>query len=355
MATPKQKANGSWEATVYIGTDLLSGKKSYRHLTAPTKPELLRKMRQMEDETPKTADALSMTVGEAIDAYLARREGELSPSTMANYKKYRRESFLRLMPLKIGQLSDELCQRAIDEYAKGHAPKTVVNRWNLVAASIKEAKKNWNVSVRLPSVRRKRLDMPDEQPLMDLFKAIENTPLEIPVLLAAICGLRRSEICALDYTKDIDFDKGLIRVNKALVMDEHNAYVLKDTKSFAGTRSVPCPRWVLDKIAEARDNPGYTRYQPNTITCKFSPIAKEYGVNCSFHGLRHYYASVMSALGIPEQYQMERMGHSTAYMLHRYQEFLRSKEAEVNYDLMNALDSLDPNIGKITPKDNVNP
>ena len=51
----------------------------------------------------------------------------------------------------------------------------------------------------------------------------------------------------------------------------------------------------------------------------------------------------MSALNIPEQYQMERMGHSTPYMLHRYQEYLRSKEAEVNAALMSALDALDPN------------
>jgi hypothetical protein len=50
----------------------------------------------------------------------------------------------------------------------------------------------------------------------------------------------------------------------------------------------------------------------------------------------------MSALNIPEQYQMERMGHATNYMLKRYQEYLRSKEAEVNSDLMSALDNLNP-------------
>ena len=50
----------------------------------------------------------------------------------------------------------------------------------------------------------------------------------------------------------------------------------------------------------------------------------------------------MAALNIPEVYAMERMGHSTNYMLHRYQELLNSKTAEINTDLMSALEDLNP-------------
>ena len=341
MATPKKKPNGSWEVVVFVGTDPKTGRKRSRHLTAPTKPELLRKMDEIKKETPKTIDALSLTVGAAVDAYIDRRRAELSPSTINGYCKIRHEAFPALMNLKLSALTDEVCQKAIDN--SGCSPKTVVNRWNLVHAAIKEAKKNIDLSVRLPSVKRKRLDMPEADALQLLFKQIEGTPLEIPVLLAAVCGLRRSEIAALDYAKDVDYQKGLIFINKALVTDENNNFVLKDTKTTAGTRTVPCPAWVLDKLAEARDNPDYVTYRVNTISSKFTAIARQCSVNCTFHGLRHYYASIMSALNIPEQYQMERMGHSTPYMLHRYQEYLRSKEAEVNAALMSALDALDPN------------
>ena len=355
MPTPKKKPNGSWEVTVFIGSDPLTGKKKYRHLTAPTRGELLDKIRDMEDETPKTIDALSLTVGEAVDSYIDRRSSELSPSTLANYRKYRRESFPDLMPLKLGQLTDDICQRSIDLYSRTRSPKTVLNRWNLVYASIREAKRNLVLYVRLPSVKRKRLDMPDDEPLLHLFQEIENTPLEIPVLLAAICGLRRSEICALDFSEDVDYDRSLIFVNKALVMDEHNHYVLKDTKTTAGERAVPCPSWVLDKLAQARDNPKYVRYMPNTITCQFTPLARQFGVHCSFHGLRHYYASIMSALNIPEQYQMERMGHASPYMLKRYQEYLKSKEVSINHDLMSALTKLNPRLNSSdNAKDNAN-
>lgn len=342
MATAKKTASGSWEITVFIGVDPTTGKKTYKHLTAPSKAKLHEKVKALEGETPKTISAMSLTVRDAVDQYIARREKDLSPSTLQDYKKHARSAFPELMNLTIGELTDEICQHAIDAYAQTAAPKTVVNRWNLLHAAVKEAKRNVKLYVRLPSVKRKRLDMPEQESLFRLFKEIENTPLEIPVLLAATCGLRRSEICALNLAEDVDYDKGLIHIDKALVPGPDNRYVIKDTKTTAGERTVPCPAWVLDKLAQARDNPNYQPYKPNTITTHFTPLAKQCGVNCTFHGLRHYYASVMSALNIPEQYQMERMGHATNHMLKRYQEYLKSKEAEVNSDLMSALDSLNP-------------
>ena len=343
MPTPKKNARGMWETIVYIGLDPKTRKKKYKHLWADTRPELMAKMRQYQDETPETVDAGSMTVADAVQAYIDRRRNDLSPSTIDGYIKMQRNAFPELMPVKISNLTDALCQLSIDEAAKSVSPKTIANRWNFLLAAIKEAKKNINIQVRTPSVKRKRLSMPETDPLMELFKTIENTPLEIPVFLAAVCGLRRSEIVALDFSQDIDYDKHLIHINKAVVLGPDKKYHQKDTKTYAGERTIPAPAWLIDKIKNARDNPNYTRYQANTITTKFTPIAKQCGIACSFHGLRHYYASIMSALNIPEQYQMERMGHATNFMLKRYQEYIQSKEAEINADLAAHLDSLNPN------------
>ena len=349
MATPKKNSHGKWETIVYIGVDPRTGKKKYKHLTADTKPELLEKMRKCGSETPQTVDAASMTVFDAVSAYIDRRRLDLSPSTLDGYIKMRSNAFPELMRLRISALTDEICQQAIDNAARTLSPKTITNRWHFLLSAVKEAKKNVDISVRTPTVKRKRLTMPETEPLMLLFQSIENTPLEIPVFLAAVCGLRRSEIVALDFGKDIDYDKNLIHINKAVVLGPDKKYHQKDPKSYAGERTVPAPVWLIGKLAEARDNPAYIRYKANTITSKFTPIAKRCGVSCSFHGLRHYYASIMSALNIPEQYQMERMGHSTNYMLRRYQEYIASKEAEINSDLMSALDNLNPNSIQTTP------
>ena len=57
-----------------------------------------------------------------------------------------------------------------------------------------------------------------------------------------------------------------------------------------------------------------------------------------------------------QQYAMERMGHATNYMLHRYQEYLRSKESEVNDSLMSALENLNPSspLSNSSQSDNAN-
>lgn len=341
MPAMTKKPNGSWTAVVTVGTDK-NGKRIQKHLTAKSRNELEHKIRLLEDETPETVRAGDLTVGDAVDRYISRREAEVSPSTIANYKKYRRTAFGDLMPVPISKLTAEMLQSSIDAYAKTHSTKTTVLRWNLVYAAIREAKSNAKFKVRLPSQKRKRLTMPDEEKLIACFRQIEGKGIELPVLLAAVCGLRRGEIAALDLAEDVDYEKGLIRVNKDMVLTDKGFYVVKEPKTDAAHRAVPCPPWVLEKLRSARDNPAYKMYAPNTITTKWHILDRELEIGCSFHGLRHYYASVMSALGVPDQYAMERMGHTTNYMLKRYQEYIKSKEAEVNDSMMDFYEKLDP-------------
>ena len=103
---------------------------------------------------------------------------------------------------------------------------------------------------------------------------------------------------------------------------------------------VPVPDWLLQIVQKKPSS--FTFMRPTSITDAFGKLAQKHGLSCSFHGLRHYYASVMESLGIPESYQMERLGHTTNSMLKRYQEYLKEKEAEVNDALMDHLNALNP-------------
>ena len=339
MATPKKTKNG-WEIVVYIGK-LPDGKRFYKHLTGKSKAEVLEKARAyQDDETPSTAQAGSMTVRQAIDKYIERREKELSPSTVAVYKCYRDKALLDLQNKKIADLTDAYIQSQIDDYAKTRSPKSVLNTWGMVSAAIKEQKKNFDPTVKLPRNRRKHLDMPDLDKMQELFRAVEGTPLEIPVCLAAVCGLRRGEICALDLKKDVDYENRLVHVNKDIVRNDKGKFVIKPPKTDAANRSVPAPEWLIEILKAASDNPNYKPYLPGTVTMKFHKVAEKIGINCSFHGLRHYFVSVMTALNIPDIYQMDRLGHTTSYTLSRYKEFLKEKNAEVNSDLINYFDAI---------------
>ena len=76
------------------------------------------------------------------------------------------------------------------------------------------------------------------------MKASQNTPMEIPILLAAFGPMRRSEICALDSNH---ISGNIIHVEYAMVMDENNKWVIKPPKSFAGDRKIEFPDFVIEK------------------------------------------------------------------------------------------------------------
>ena len=50
---------------------------------------------------------------------------------------------------------------------------------------------------------------------------------------------------------------------------------------------------------------------PNRLTDRFCYLRDSLGMTYRFHDLRHYYASINHALGIPDQYIMEMGGWKT--------------------------------------------
>lgn len=342
MATPHRTAAGTWEMTVYLGKDA-DGKRVYKHATADKKADVERICEAAKaGYTPAKRATDKITVGEAVDRYIERRRSTASPSTICKYVSYRNSSFQSIMKLRLCDLTDDVCQEAVDEYAVGHAPKSVLNRWNLIKTSVRFVRKDFDPRVDLPKVRRKFLEMPDIDKLEALLSDIEGRGIEIPVILAMTCGFRRGEIAALDLRNDVDYRSGAIHITKSLVLDEHGRYVLKPPKTEAGVRTVVAPRWVIDKLSAARDDPFYKMYLPNTITCQFKIHADKNKIGCSFHGLRHYFASVMDSLGISTTYQMRQMGHSTDSMLRRYHEYLNATGASVNDKLQEYFENIHP-------------
>lgn len=336
------KENGKWHCRVYLGTTP-DGRKKIKHITADTRKECEeRAQAALKASQAPFYEAKQITVREAVSRYIERRRASLSPRTIRDYIKYSTTVFQRLIPVKICDLTDNLIQFEIDELAKSVSPKTIKNYWTFYHAAIHSADKTFAPDVELPPPKKPKFEMPDKDALLALFTGIQGTSLELPVLLACVCGLRRSEISALDLRSDVDYEKGTIHVTKAIVLDENAEWVTKEPKTDAGNRLVPVPSWLLEKLKAAADDPSFRMPCPNTITTDFWKVQERYPVGCSFHGLRHYYASVMEAAGVPELYQMERMGHSTSYMLKRYQEYLKEKEVEVNTALMSHLDALDP-------------
>lgn len=334
MATPKKLPSGSWRIQIYVGRDA-NGKKIVESITAPTKKEAEEKARQRELEISHgkfvESDSRELTVGDAIDNYINYRDAVLSPKTILEYRNMRKNYCQDIMPRKVRTLTENDVQKSINNLAKTHSPKTVKNFMGLLLPSIRAVDKTILFDINLPQSDKTEMQIPDNLMLERIMDEAMGTELYIPVLLGATCGLRRSEIAALDYTKDFDYTHNTVTINKAVVRNSDGLWEIKKPKSAAGFRTIKVPAWVMETIKDAADN-GQHPCNADYITNGYKRICRQLGIKgIRFHDLRHYYASSLLALGVPDKYAMARMGHATTDMLKKvYQHRMKDKDRELD-------------------------
>lgn len=159
------------------------------------------------------------------------------------------------------------------------------------------------------------------------------------VVLAAWCGLRRGEICAL-RTVEVDLDRGLVRVrhNWVELLEEPTRFE-KDPKSDAGKRTVTIPPHVLPALQTHADHFAGTEYffvdrygnrvRSNAIYQAFVRARKKVGVEISFHDLRHTGQSLAAATGASLVDLKKRLGHSSTAAAQRYMHAVEGRDAQI--------------------------
>ena len=80
------------------------------------------------------ATPASLTVGKAIDLYIASKDSVLSPSTIAGYKRQRQNTLQSLMDVPVASLTQEAVQVAVNAMARDKSPKYVKNAYGLLSA-----------------------------------------------------------------------------------------------------------------------------------------------------------------------------------------------------------------------------
>lgn len=329
MATARKLPSGSWRVRQYIGEDA-TGKKIYKSFTASTKKEAeFAAAEYMLTRKEKTAP-MQMTVGTALDRYIAARSEVLSPSTIRGYKQARKNRLQGLMSISLNELTQEKIQQEVNEDAKRYTPKTIRNAHGLLSAALGEYCRDMALRTKLPQKIRHEITVPEKPAIEKLVKATSGTILGVVISLGACLGLRRSEICALNW-EDIDLVNKKIRVNKAVVQNDKKDWVLKSPKSYAGSRVLDMPDAVVFQLEQLeKESDRVVPLTPNAVAHRFDRCAKQLKLSIRLHDLRHFNASVMLALGVPDRYAMERMGHATPNMLKTvYQHTMQEKRTEV--------------------------
>lgn len=330
--------SGNWRVRVEIKTE---GKRRWKSFTAPTRKEaeyLAAQYAYTQKEQNRPQD---MTIGGAMDAFIDARTAVLSPSTIRGYRQIRRCYFQDIAGMKLRDITNAYIQREVNTIARTCSPKTVRNACALLTAALGAYHPDFTVRVDLPRKIKQEIAIPSKEDVQRLLTAAQGTPLESAILLAAGYGLRRGEISALRY-EDIDSKALTVSVTKSYAQDDHNEWKLKSPKSYAGTRTISVSVNLIERLMHNQIDPFRVYpFHPEHITKHFERLCKRLGITCRFHDLRHYNASIMLALNVPDKYAMERLGQSTPGMIKAvYQHIMSDKRQEVGALVNSAADAL---------------
>lgn len=337
LPEPKQLPSGKWHVQVMVQGRRMG--KTFRTKEEASYWAAGVKTRCREAEkSPR-----DMTVGELLDRYIMSKDSVLSPSTIAGYKRIRRNWTKSFTQIRLADLTQERVQRQINLMAKTKSPKSIRNAHGLLTAALAEFWPEKVLRTTLPQKRRYEAAIPSQKDIVCLAATAEGRPIELPFLLAVWMGLRVSEIRGLTW----DCIEGdMLHIKQAVVDGEHGPEI-KGTKTYSGDRWIRLPPRIRALIERQPHQDAFIVHMSGQAIYKaFSRLCEKSGVqHYRFHDLRHMQASVMLALGIPDKYAMERMGHASTNMLKTvYQHTMQETREQV-------ADMVDDYFSKLLPED----
>lgn len=303
MAKAKKLPSGNWRVQVYVGRDS-NGKRIYESFTAPTKREAEYLAAEFMAKK-KRLSSQSMTVGEAIDRYIDSKDGVLSPTTVNEYRKIRRNYLQSLIPIRTDRLTREQVQIAVNDESKKHSAKTVINAHGLLSAALSMHNPDFVLKTTLPrKVKKLRRDLPTSE---DVMQAVHGNPAELPILLALCLCLRMSEVRGIKkqavHGNFLSIERVIVTVNGQHIEKE----LLKTDDS---RRIEELPDFLRDMILSAPTDYA-TELTGQSIYKHFTrSMAKAGFSGVRFHDLRHISASDMHSRGITDKVAAERGGWS---------------------------------------------
>lgn len=278
----------------------------------------------------------SMTFNAAAEEYIEAKRNVLSPTTIKGYKSAMKTISKKFQSINIHDVTAMDIQTEINCLAKEHSPKTVRNYHGFISAVLGTFCPNLKICTTLPQKVKSEPYIPSDEDIKKILDHAKGTEYEVPIILACY-GLRRSEICAL--TVD-DIDGDVVKICKAKVLGEDEKWVIKTTKTTSSTREIVIPAEIANQIRER----GYVyKGHPNMITKYIEKTQDTLGIpRFSIHKLRHYFASKMSALGVPEADIMKMGGWETDHVMKSvYRHSMMEKEEKAKREaaekLRNAL------------------
>ena len=210
---------------------------------------------------------------------------------------------------------------------QGLSPATVKKIRNALHAVIEYAVK-MELLIRNPVklVAVKNVDRPEIKSLsreqtQRLLHEAQGQYLYPAILLLALTGLRRSEVCGIKWS-DINFEAETLYIQRAVVKCGSYNLLIHDTKTARSRRLIPLPQTVLAALKNLKETNSSSEYvfsrpngqpiYPESIYDRLRVLGKRIGVpRINVHMLRHTAASLLLEAGENPKVVQELLGHSS--------------------------------------------
>ncbi|MEA4955046.1 MAG: tyrosine-type recombinase/integrase [Pseudoflavonifractor sp.] len=205
--------------------------------------------------------------------------------------------------------------------------------------------------VKSPRVEYKETSFLDEKQAVKLISALDTEPIlyRTAVLLVLNTGLRRAEVCGLEWA-DLDMENAVLSIQRNAVYLPGKGITENTPKTKSSRRSIKVPQpcipmlkeyraWQSEQRLKAGDlwkSTGriFTRWDGDpihldTLTGWFSDFIKRHDLpHITFHGLRHTNATLLIAAGTNLRTVSSRLGHAqTSTTANIYAHAIQSADA----------------------------
>ena len=370
--TKTEIAPGVWRLRVYVGRNA-NGSPIQRAKTihVPDKNPKPgagtrladRELAKMVTEANKGhAGSGTETVGDLLDQFLDHAESQdRSPTTLRKYQSIVK-TVLRpeLGKIKLSKLTARDLDRLYAKLsAKGNRATTVRRVHALISAALHQAER-WelvdrNVSRQAtpPRLHAEEVIAPDPaevQRVIESAEAIEPT-LAALLLLAALTGARRGELCALRWS-DLNVDAGTLRIGRSIYDQAGGGWGEKSTKTHQ-VRRIGLDELGLEVLRRHRENvdalatdlnltvasgafmfsrspAGLEPIRPDVLSKFTKRVATKAGVSTHLHALRHFSATQAIAAGFDAVTVGARLGHADpSITLRVYSHAIESRDRDL--------------------------
>jgi integrase len=343
----RERSPGHW-AIILDAADPQTGKRKRRwHSFQGTK-------RQAQIECARLISAIQggthlepnkITLAAFLSRWLDHIKSQVSPKSHERYAGIVNQNIIpalgavllaKLKPAHVSAAySEALTSGRKDDRAGGLSPRTVGHMHRVLKQALGQAVR-WELLTRNPAdavdppkVERSEIKVWDIPTTATVLELVRPWRVHIPVVLAALCALRRGEVAALRW-RHVDLDRAQLAVVESA--EQTRAGIRYKTPKNGKSRTLALPviviaelrAWRLRQSEEllrlgirltddtfvcAREDG--SPIQPNSIGHAWDRfIASTDLPRIRFHDLRHGHATALLANGVHPKVASERLGHS---------------------------------------------